>query len=119
MDSEGIKNYSVDNKTSLFSPFTLKVEDESFIQQDKETNRLTIGAKAEGGEINIANNNSENRILSGVKEAVNNNEAVNKGQLDTNIKKIEEKLVEAVGDVTQQVKGDALLWNESDDAFVA
>ncbi|WP_180372164.1 Vomp family autotransporter, partial [Bartonella henselae] len=47
------------------------------------------------------------------------NEDSNKGQLDTNIKKVEDKLTEAVGKVTQQVKGDALLWSNEDNAFVA
>ncbi|MBX4336578.1 hypothetical protein [Bartonella raoultii] len=91
----------------------------SFVKQDPETKRITIGKEVAGDEINIANNMNEARRLSGVKEAVNDNEAVNKAQLDTNIKKVEDKLAEAVGNVTQQVQGDALLWSNTDNAFVA
>ncbi|WP_039761097.1 Vomp family autotransporter [Bartonella queenslandensis] len=103
-----------------------KVEGESFIQQDKETNRLTIGAKTEGTEINIANANGASRIISGVEDAKNNNDAVNKGQLDKGIENVSKDITNKFNDftqnithITQQVQGDALLWNESDGAFVA
>ncbi|WP_305883487.1 Vomp family autotransporter [Bartonella sp. B1098] len=95
------------------------VKGDSLVKKDTTTNLITIGKEVIGNEINIANKNSEDRTLSGVKEAVNNNEAVNKGQLDTNIKKVEDKLTEAVGNVTQQVQSDALLWSESESAFSA
>ncbi|WP_212111014.1 Vomp family autotransporter [Bartonella queenslandensis] len=103
-----------------------KVEGESFIQQDKETKRLTIGAKTEGTEINIANANGASRIISGVEDAKNNNDAVNKGQLDKGIENVSKDITNKFNDftqnithITQQVQGDALLWNESDGAFVA
>ncbi|WP_139412710.1 Vomp family autotransporter [Bartonella mastomydis] len=111
---------NVQNKvTEQINNVVSQVAANSFVQQDDTTKRITIGAKEEGSEINIANKNNEDRALSGVKEATKNNEAVNKAQLDTNIKKVEEKLAEAVGNVTQQVQGDALLWSSTDNAFVA
>ncbi|CDO39557.1 surface protein/adhesin [Bartonella henselae] len=97
----------------------INVKGDSLVKRDLATNLITIGKEIEGSTINIANKSGEARTISGVKEAVNNNEAVNKGQLDTNIKKVEDKLTEAVGKVTQQVKGDALLWSNEDNAFVA
>ncbi|ATP11794.1 Vomp family autotransporter [Bartonella henselae] len=97
----------------------INVKGDSLVKRDLATNLITIGKEIEGSAINIANKSGEARTISGVKEAVNNNEAVNKGQLDTNIKKVEDKLTEAVGKVTQQVKGDALLWSNEDNAFVA
>ncbi|UNF53813.1 hypothetical protein MNL01_00185 [Bartonella krasnovii] len=95
------------------------IQGESLIKKNKETNLITIGKEVAGDEINIANNMNEARTLSGVKEAAKDNEAVNKAQLDTNIKKVEDKLAEAVGNITQQVQGDALLWSNTDNAFVA
>ncbi|UNF45564.1 Vomp family autotransporter [Bartonella krasnovii] len=95
------------------------IQGESLIKKNKETNLITIGKEVAGGAIDIANKNGEARTLSGVKEAAKDNEAVNKAQLDTNIKKVEDKLAEAVGNITQQVQGDALLWSNTDNAFVA
>ncbi|EJF98407.1 hypothetical protein MEI_00578, partial [Bartonella vinsonii subsp. arupensis Pm136co] len=69
-----------------------KVESESFVQQDKATHSLTIGAKTEDTTINIANKNGADRTLSGVKVAVKDNEAVNKGQLDESLKKLSSSL---------------------------
>ncbi|WP_375620397.1 hypothetical protein, partial [Bartonella sp. TS25HLJMH] len=69
-----------------------KVESESFVQQDKTTHRLTIGAAVEGSEINIANKAGADRILSGVKAAEKDNEAVNKGQLDKGLKDLSNSL---------------------------
>nr|Q5MWV9.2 RecName: Full=Autotransporter adhesin BadA; AltName: Full=Bartonella adhesin A; Short=BadA; AltName: Full=Non-fimbrial adhesin A; AltName: Full=Type 5 secretion system autotransporter BadA; AltName: Full=Type IV pilus; Flags: Precursor [Bartonella henselae]AAT69970.2 adhesin A [Bartonella henselae] len=97
----------------------INVKGDSLVKRDLATNLITIGKEIEGSVINIANKSGEARTISGVKEAVKDNEAVNKGQLDTNIKKVEDKLTEAVGKVTQQVKGDALLWSNEDNAFVA
>ncbi|EJF89974.1 hypothetical protein ME1_00199, partial [Bartonella vinsonii subsp. arupensis OK-94-513] len=69
-----------------------KVESESFVQQDKATHSLTIGAKTEDTTINIANKNGADRTLSGVKVAVKDNEAVNKGQLDESLKGLSNSL---------------------------
>ncbi|WP_166428881.1 Vomp family autotransporter [Bartonella saheliensis] len=103
-----------------------KVESENLVQQEKETNNITIGAKKEGNIINIANKNDEDRILSGVKAATKDNEAVNKGQLDTSIKDANNEITNKFNDftknitnITQQVKGDALLWDKDEKAFIA
>ncbi|WP_375627407.1 Vomp family autotransporter [Bartonella sp. PS17NMGDW] len=64
---------------------------------------ITIGAEKDGTKIDIAGNEGD-RIIAGVKDAVNGNEAVNKKQLDESIEKISK---------------DALLWDEDEQAFVA
>ncbi|WP_375664278.1 hypothetical protein, partial [Bartonella sp. CL50QHWL] len=118
---------NVQNKlTEQVNNVITKVESESFIQQDKTTHRLTIGAKVGGAEINIANESGADRIISGVGEAKNNNDAVNKSQLDSNIKNVNDnvtnkfsELTKNITNITQQVKGDALLWNDKANAFVA
>ncbi|WP_273789899.1 Vomp family autotransporter, partial [Bartonella sp. ML70XJBT] len=121
-----VQNKITNEITNQINNAITKVEGESFIQQDKETNRLMIGAKTEGTEINIANASGASRIISGVADAKNSNEAVNKGQLDTSIKDVNNEitnkyneLTQNITHITQQVKGDALLWSESDNAFVA
>ncbi|EJF92153.1 hypothetical protein ME9_01630, partial [Bartonella taylorii 8TBB] len=69
-----------------------KVEGDSFVQQDKETHLITIGAKKGGAEINIADSTGVDRTLSGLKEATKDNEAVNKAQLDKNLKELSNNL---------------------------
>ncbi|WP_208441012.1 Vomp family autotransporter [Bartonella raoultii] len=118
---------NVQNKiTNQINNAITKVEGESFIQQDKETKRLTIGAKTEGTEIDVSNTSGASRIISGVADAKNNNDAVNKGQLDKGIENVSKDITNKFNDftqnmthITQQVKDDALLWSESDNAFVA
>ncbi|WP_187147395.1 YadA-like family protein [Bartonella grahamii] len=84
---------NVQNKlTEQVNNVVKKVESESFVQQDKTTHRLTIGAAVEGSEINISNKDQGDRILSGVGEATKNNEAVNKGQLDESLKNLSDNL---------------------------
>ncbi|WP_273760960.1 YadA-like family protein [Bartonella sp. AU16XJBT] len=65
---------------------------DSLVKQEDKTNRITVGAETGGGEINIANKNKEDRTLSGVKKAENDNEAVNKGQLDKSLKDLSDNL---------------------------
>ncbi|WP_375704137.1 Vomp family autotransporter [Bartonella sp. AD328YNZD] len=118
---------NVQNKlTEQVNNVVTKVESESFVQQEQETNRLTIGAKTEGSEINIANKNGEARTLSGVGEAKNDNDAVNKRQLDSNIENVNNnltnkfnELTQNITNITQEVQGDALLWDKTKGAFVA
>ncbi|WP_164713719.1 Vomp family autotransporter [Bartonella vinsonii] len=84
---------NVQNKvTEQVNNVIKKVESESFVQQDKTTYRLTIGAAVEGTEINIANKDKEDRILSGLKAATKDNEAVNKGQLDKSLQDLSNNL---------------------------
>ncbi|MDM9997448.1 hypothetical protein QVL65_07580, partial [Bartonella henselae] len=58
------------------------VTGDSLVKKDLATNLITIGKEVAGTEINIASVSKADRTLSGVKEAVKDNEAVNKGQLD-------------------------------------
>uniref|UniRef100_UPI001ABA5E42 hypothetical protein n=1 Tax=Bartonella raoultii TaxID=1457020 RepID=UPI001ABA5E42 len=102
------------------------VKGDSLVKKDAQTNYITIGAEVEGSKINIANKNGGDRTLSGVKDAVQNNEAVNKGQLDKGIEDVNkditnkfESFTQNITNITQQVQGDALLWSKSDGAFSA
>ncbi|WP_166428918.1 hypothetical protein, partial [Bartonella saheliensis] len=69
-----------------------KVEGDSLVKQAKETDPITIGKEVAGTEVNIANKDSKDRTLSGVKAAVNGNEAVNKAQLDQSLEKLSNSL---------------------------
>ncbi|WP_375652611.1 Vomp family autotransporter [Bartonella sp. MR110HLJHH] len=60
----------------------------SLVKQEGDAGRITIGMATGGTEINVANKSGDARIISGVKAAVANNEAVNKEQLDKSIEKI-------------------------------
>ncbi|WP_455475107.1 YadA-like family protein [Bartonella sp. B30(2025)] len=102
------------------------VKGESLVKRDEATKRITIGKDIEGYSINIADSKGSLRILSGVKDAVNNNDAVNKGQLDSEFTAISSDLTNKFNDfnkeiteVTGIVKGDSLLWSTDDSAFVA
>ncbi len=71
-------------------------------QDDEEVGRITIGVATGGFEINVANVSGESRTISGVKAAVNNDEAVNKEQLEGQI-----------ADVIDSIKSNSLVkWNE-------
>ncbi len=97
---------NVQNKlTEQVNNVVNKVESESFVQQDKTTHLLTIGAKSEGSEINIANKTGADRTLSGVKDATKNNEAVNKGQLEKGLKDLSNSLQSDESAVVHYDKG--------------
>ncbi|WP_409361445.1 Vomp family autotransporter [Bartonella heixiaziensis] len=97
---------NVQNKlTEQVNNVVNKVEGESFVQQDKTTHRLTIGAKSEGSEINIANKAGTDRTLSGVQAATKDNEAVNKGQLDKGLKDLSNSLQSDESAVVHYDKG--------------
>ncbi|EJF96739.1 hypothetical protein MEI_01511, partial [Bartonella vinsonii subsp. arupensis Pm136co] len=68
------------------------VKGDSLVKKDSETNLITIGKEVEGAEINIANKDSSDRVLSGVKAATKDNEAVNKGQLEKSLKDLSTSL---------------------------
>ncbi|WP_375621940.1 Vomp family autotransporter [Bartonella sp. TT119HLJHH] len=55
------------------------------VKQDGENAPITVGKERGGTTINIANKSGDARIISGVKAAVNPDEAVNKEQLDGQI----------------------------------
>ncbi|WP_246046887.1 Vomp family autotransporter [Bartonella mastomydis] len=122
---EGVNN-SVTNMHDKITNQISQVVRDSLVKQEKATDLITIGKATDGIEINIANKNDEARTLSGVKTATKDNEAVNKSQLDTSIKDANNKITNKFNDftknitnITQQVKGDALLWSEADKAFTA
>ncbi|WP_273760744.1 Vomp family autotransporter, partial [Bartonella sp. ML70XJBT.G] len=127
LEGVGSSITNVQNKvTEQVNNVVNKLESDSLVQQDKATNHITIGAKIEGSVINIANKNGEDRTISGVKAATQENEAINKGQFDTSIKDVNNEITnkfnelnQNITNITQQVKGDSLLWNSEKEAFVA
>ncbi|WP_175868966.1 Vomp family autotransporter [Bartonella gabonensis] len=80
------------------------LKENSLVKWDEGQQLITIGKDKAGTEINIAGYEKVARKISGVKEAENDDEAVNKAQLDKSIKGISK---------------DALLWDENEEAFVA
>ncbi|WP_455474852.1 YadA-like family protein [Bartonella sp. B30(2025)] len=115
--------------TKITNELSEKIDDvkgSNLVQITKETNLITIGKEVEGDTIDIANKDNEQRILSGVKDAVNDDDAINKSQLDANIKTVEnnlneksEQLAQSITDIAKEAKGDVLSWSKTDNAFVA
>ena len=68
--------------------------DPANIKDGVNHNRLTVGAATGGQEINFANINGENRRLTGVADAVNTYDAVNKGQLDKAIASVNNRIAQ-------------------------
>ncbi|EJF79090.1 hypothetical protein MCQ_00922, partial [Candidatus Bartonella washoeensis Sb944nv] len=68
------------------------VKGDSLVKRVEETNVITIGKEIGGTEITLANSEGKARTLSGVKAAENDNEAVNKSQLDKSLKKLSDTL---------------------------
>ncbi|WP_455479527.1 Vomp family autotransporter [Bartonella sp. B23] len=102
---EGVNNAftSMNNSiTDIYSRID-NITGDSIVKWDEEQKLITIGAEKGGTKIDITGGAGD-RIIAGVKDAVNDNEAVNKGQLDKSI---------------AQISQDALLWNEDEQAFVA
>ncbi|WP_455478676.1 YadA-like family protein [Bartonella sp. B10] len=58
------------------------------IQQNASGNSIAIGGEQDGSEIKIANKSGQARRLSGVADATSDNDAVNKKQLDDQIKSL-------------------------------
>ncbi|MDD9334009.1 MAG: adhesin, partial [Bartonella sp.] len=56
------------------------------------TKIIKISPQKDGDQITLANSQGESRTLSGVKAAENDNEAVNKGQLDKSLKDLSSSL---------------------------
>uniref|UniRef100_UPI0035CFE314 Vomp family autotransporter n=2 Tax=unclassified Bartonella TaxID=2645622 RepID=UPI0035CFE314 len=59
-----------------------KVVGDSLVKQDKDADPITIGKETDGTVINVANKSGVKRVISGVDDAKDNNDAVNKGQLE-------------------------------------
>ncbi|WP_375616966.1 hypothetical protein, partial [Bartonella sp. AP58NXGY] len=68
------------------------VVSESLVKQDNETAPITVGKETNGTVINVANKNGVKRVISGVEDAKDNNDAVNKGQLDASLKELSTSL---------------------------
>ncbi|WP_375647740.1 Vomp family autotransporter [Bartonella sp. CR84HXZ] len=87
------------------------IKSNSLVKREKETNRITIGKEIEGTEINIANKSDGARTISGVKEAVKDDEAVNKKQLDGEIADITDSIK-----VIKEANSFAVLYDEENGA---
>ncbi|WP_375609753.1 MULTISPECIES: hypothetical protein, partial [unclassified Bartonella] len=68
------------------------VKGDSFVKWDEDKQLIEIGAEKYGNKITISDNDGKSRTLSGVKEAEQDNDAVNKGQLDKGLKQLSESL---------------------------
>ncbi|WP_051032933.1 hypothetical protein [Candidatus Bartonella washoeensis] len=68
------------------------IKSNSLVKREEETNRINIGKQIAGTEINIANKSGDVHTISGVKAAVNDDEAVNKKQLDGEIADITDSI---------------------------
>ncbi|MDD9330669.1 MAG: hypothetical protein PV353_09840, partial [Bartonella sp.] len=64
------------------------ITENSLVQQNIDTKVITIGKGRGGTKIDISDSPGKDRTLSGVKAAVQGNEAVNKDQLDKRLKDI-------------------------------
>ncbi len=76
---------AVDTSITNIQNQIANVAKNSLVKQEENESAITIGESTGGTEINVANKSGENRIISGVKAAVNANDAVNKEQLDGRI----------------------------------
>ncbi|WP_375694341.1 hypothetical protein [Bartonella sp. AD24XZML] len=83
----------------------------SLVKQDGEkAGRITIGIETGGSEINVANKSGDARAISGVKEVVKDDEAVNKKQLDGEIADITDSIK-----VIKEVNSFAVLYDKDAD----
>ncbi|WP_375671427.1 Vomp family autotransporter [Bartonella sp. SD1336NMGDW] len=89
------------------------IKSNSLVKREEETNRITIGKNIEGAEINIANKSGDARTISGVKEAVNDDEAVNKKQLDGEIADITDSIK-----VIKEANSFAVLYDKNADGTI-
>ncbi|MGU7784248.1 YadA family autotransporter adhesin [Burkholderia sp. PU8-34] len=58
------------------------------VQQQDPNGQITVGAGTGGTSVNFAGNSGADRVLTGVAAGVNNNDAVNVGQLDNALKDV-------------------------------
>ncbi|EJF85266.1 hypothetical protein MCW_00897, partial [Cardidatus Bartonella washoeensis 085-0475] len=90
-----VKNDVTNVKNELTNEITNQinsVKGDSLVKRVEETNVITIGKEIGGTEIILANNEGKDRTLSGVKAGQVGNEAVNKAQLDENVKNLSESI---------------------------
>ncbi|WP_273759908.1 Vomp family autotransporter [Bartonella sp. ML70XJBT.G] len=89
------------------------IKSNSLVKREEETNRITIGKEIEGAEINITNKSGKDRTISGVKAAENDDEAVNKKQLDGEIADITDSIK-----VIKEANSFAVLYDKNTDGTV-
>ncbi|WP_455480869.1 Vomp family autotransporter [Bartonella sp. B12(2025)] len=70
---------------SIIADTSDSIKHNILVKQDGENAPITVGKERGGTTVNITNKSGEDRIISGVKAAVNDNDAVNKAQLDGHI----------------------------------
>ncbi|WP_375666157.1 Vomp family autotransporter [Bartonella sp. TT121SHDZB] len=86
-----------------------KVADNSLVKWNEDGKLITIGAEKGGAKIDITGNEGD-RTIAGVKAAKNDNEAVNKKQLDESIGKINNNI--------ENISASAVLYDKNDDSTV-
>ncbi|MDD9331027.1 MAG: hypothetical protein PV353_11980, partial [Bartonella sp.] len=79
---------AVDNSITNIQNQITNATKNSLVKQEENEGTITIGMATGGSKINVANKSGDARTISGVNAAVQDNEAVNKAQLDKNIEKI-------------------------------
>ncbi|WP_406603945.1 Vomp family autotransporter [Bartonella gliris] len=93
--------------TNIKNDITNVVSD-SLVKQDDKTKIIKIGGEKDGSAITIADKDSKDRTLSGVKKAENDNEAVNKGQFDEGVTKLSQDI--------DDVRSVAVFYDTEEDA---
>uniref|UniRef100_UPI0035CFFC48 Vomp family autotransporter n=1 Tax=Bartonella sp. MU70NMGDW TaxID=3243561 RepID=UPI0035CFFC48 len=76
---------TVDNSITNIQNQITNATKNSLVKQEENEGTITVGKATGGTEISVANKSGGARTISGVKAAVNNDEAVNKEQLDGRI----------------------------------
>ncbi|AQX28371.1 Coiled stalk of trimeric autotransporter adhesin [Bartonella sp. JB63] len=100
----------VDGSITQINNQISEITKNNLVQQDINTQLITIGKGMGGTKIDISEGQGKDRTLSGVKDAVRDNEAVNKAQLDQSLK-----------DITQDfefLSGAVVLYDKKSDGSV-
>ncbi|PIT67802.1 hypothetical protein CER18_09540, partial [Bartonella tribocorum] len=87
----GVGNSFTNIKNDITNNITTVVSD-SLVKWDEKTNLIKIGGEKYGNVVSIADQDSKDRTLSGVKAAEKDNEAVNKKQLEDSLKGLSKDL---------------------------
>ncbi|WP_375660149.1 MULTISPECIES: Vomp family autotransporter [unclassified Bartonella] len=99
-----------DSITDIYNQIKNVTSDILVKQDGGENSPITIGKATGGAVINVANKSGEARTISGVKAAVEDNEAVNKKQLDESIGKINNNI--------ENISASAVLYDKNDNNTV-
>ncbi|WP_034460165.1 Vomp family autotransporter [Bartonella koehlerae] len=109
-DNEAVNKKQLDD---TITEATDSIKLNILVKQDEEDTPITVGKERGGTTINVANKLGGARTISGIKAAVNSDEAVNKEQLDGQISDIT--------DIINNIKIDtafAVLYDKNDDDTV-